>query len=64
MCAHPLVITYFDSFERKMVKNLPRVPRFSSGIELRLVTAVADSILRLDTSCICLESRRLDTSYG
>ena len=38
-------------------------PGFSSEIELQFVTAATDSILRLDTSCGCLESQRLDTSY-
>ena len=35
-------------------------PEFSSGIEFRPVTAAADSILRLDTSCGCLEARWLN----
>ena len=43
MCAHPLVIVFFDNFERICLDY----STFSSGIELRLVTAAADSILWL-----------------
>ena len=49
--------------KEKWWTNCLDYPGFSSEIELRLVTAAVDSILRLDTSCGCLEARRLDTSY-
>ena len=49
----------FTSTVSKEMNNLPRLPWFSSGIELRLVTTEADSILTLDTSCGCLKSRQL-----
>ena len=48
MCAHPLVIVYFDNFERICLDY----STFSSGIELRLVTAAADPISEeLNMSC-------------
>ena len=31
MCAHPLVIVHFDSFESKIMDNLPRLPRIFIG---------------------------------
>ena len=31
MCAHPLVIVHFDSFESKIMNNLPRLPRIFIG---------------------------------
>ena len=31
MCVRPLVIVHFDSFEKKMMNNLPRLPRISIG---------------------------------
>ena len=49
--------------KEKWWTNCLDYPGFSSEIELRLVTAAVDSILRLDTSCGCVESQRLDTSY-
>ena len=55
MCSiYSLVIVHFDSFERKIYLNYPE---FSLGIELQLVTAATDSILRitwfggLNTNC-------------
>ena len=38
---------------RKIWTTCHDYPVFSSGIELRLATAAADSVLRLDTSCSC-----------
>ena len=73
MCAHPLMIVHFGSFERN--SNFPQFyPEFSSGIELRFVIATADFILRLTRfpraeyklrlilSCGQLKFRWLDTS--
>ena len=31
MCAHPLLVVHFDRFERKMMNNLPRLPRIFIG---------------------------------
>ena len=75
MCVHALVIVHFGSFG-KMNNFIRFYPRFSSRIELWLVTATTDFILRLTRfleaeyelqlilSCGQLEFRQLNMSCG
>ena len=74
MSVHPLVIIHFDSFERKVMNNLPRLPRifirnwvpacYSCG----WFYPAAGYELRLSRGPVAeydqVEFRRLDTSYG
>ena len=64
MCPHSLVIINFDSFERKMMNNLSQLPQIFIGIWATACYNCGWLYPATGYECGCLESRRLDTSYG